>query len=77
MGPSRRSRCASPERSDWAEGVCALMRELRRVALKHPAAFQLLSRGPEAAPGPKPLSPRRTCDCRAADIMTAPTTHHV
>src|SRR6185295_461728 len=33
------------------------MRELRSVARKHPAALQLLSRGPVAAPGPKPLSP--------------------
>src|SRR5262249_24936483 len=43
------------DQGHWADSVCQLMRELRRVALKHPAAFQLLSRGPVAALGPEPL----------------------
>ncbi len=32
-----------------------LLRELRRVALRHPAAFALLSRGPIDTLGPEPL----------------------
>jgi len=52
---AREIRVPNPDRGDWADRVCELMRELRRVALKHPAAFQLLSRGPVAVLGPEPL----------------------
>ena len=48
-------RVPDPDQGRWADAVCALLRELRRVALEHPAAFHLISRGPVSALGPAPL----------------------
>ena len=44
-----------PNQGHWADAVRELLRELRRVALEHPAAFQLVSRGPISALGAAPL----------------------
>jgi TetR/AcrR family transcriptional regulator, tetracycline repressor protein len=48
-------RVPDPDQGPWADALCELLRELRRVALEHPAAFQLISRGPISALGPAPL----------------------
>jgi len=39
----------------WEDAICELMRELRRVALRHPTAFQLVIRRPIVAVGARPL----------------------
>jgi AcrR family transcriptional regulator len=44
-----------PGRGEWQEVICELMRELRRVALRHPGAFSLLNRQPIAVLGAPPL----------------------
>ena len=48
-------RVPDPDQGRWADSLCKLLGELRRVALEHPAAFHLISRGPVSALGARPL----------------------